>query len=70
MGSETWHGIKRFEEFQSYLDGALSASQLYRAQTLRQKHDPLWGYRRLPYSRQKDGVCVDLFFVGLFQDLA
>ena len=36
---------------------ALSASQVYRAQTLRQKHDPLWGYQRQPYSRQKDGVC-------------
>ena len=36
---------------------------------MRQKHDLLWGYRRLPYSRQ-EMVCVDLFFVGLFQDLA
>ena len=44
---------------------ALSASQVYRAQTLRQKHDPLWGYQRQPYSRQKDGVCW-LVFRGSF----
>ena len=53
----------------SYLDGAagiaLSASQVYRAQTLLQKHDPLWDCRRLSYSRQKYNVCR-LVFCGSF----
>ena len=41
---------------------ALSALQVYRAQTLWQKHDPLWGYRRLSYSRHKY-VCRLVFRV-------
>ena len=68
---KTLHGIKRFGEVHSCINCstsfciALSASQIYRAQTLLQKRDPLWGYRRLPYSRQKDGVCW-LVFHGPF----
>ena len=46
----------------------LSASQVYLAQTSRHKHDPLRGYQRLRYSRQKDGV-HRLIFMSLFQDL-
>ena len=39
---------------------ALSASQRYRAQTLRHIRDPLLGYRKLPCSRQED----DMFCLG------
>ena len=40
---------------------ALSASQVYRAVKLRQKHDALWGYQRLSYSRQEVSVRRPVF---------
>ena len=40
---------------------ALSALQVYRGQTMRQKHGSLWGYRRQPYTQQKYSVCRLMF---------
>ena len=43
---------------------ALSASQGYRAETLRYIRDPLLGYRKLPWSQQKVGVFCLTFHVS------
>lgn len=77
--SATSHGIKTFGEVFSHFDGAPSVAQaqshslLSFAGTLSSNIEaytrPLFRYRMLPYSRQKDRG-VDLVLLDLFQDLA
>ena len=63
--SESSHGIKRFGEVHSYLEGAAGIAQRH------------FAYLAIPYGAierclivDEKMVCVDLFFMGLFQDLA
>ena len=68
------YGIKRFGEVHSYLQELLNVilHSLFSfagilSSDIAEKHDHLWGYRRQPYIRQKDGVCR-LEFCGSFPE--
>ena len=78
--SETSHGIKRFREVHSYLVEAAGIAERHSAQPYQlRRYTELRhsGKNTIPYGAIKGSlivdkkmVCVDLFFVGLFQDLA